>query len=877
MMDSRQFEDYSRRLGIPKSGQAYLERVRSSPPSRRVNSRIGNNVCRFPSRKMSFVVCTESRHGELNFVYQLEHDIDVLEFYDQPEPIKLKYASRSGRMTGAMHTPDFLALRRDSVTWIEVKAENGLLRLSETQPNRYQPHGSGLWRCRPGEEAAKTFGFSYQVVSTAELNRVLVRNLEYLDDFYRDPAPKIPAEERKNVTNLVRECPGITIASVRQQLGAEVMDPLLALIIAGEIYVDLAGQVISDQETAQLFESEDIAKAYQIVSAGVPISGTEGPPRINCHESMNGNAPGALKLHAEIPPGDQATKPSPVSNGGMPKAAESPDAVTLILRASSKDIAIANKRHAFLKDPNLAKQRGVPERNLRRWRMHFRQAEELYGQGYVGLIPRYSRQGNHAPRLPSQVYEIADQVIREVYMTPKRVSKMFAYGRFANRCEEAGFQAPSYVWLLKAIRKRRAYEIKLAREGKRAAYALEFSTQPLSAKNDNHGDFPWQVVHIDHTKLDVELVDEDTSLELGRPWLTFMFDAFSRRILCFVITFDAPSVNTLKLILRECARRHSRLPSGLVLDWGKEFGSGFLETLTAIYEIRIIKRPPHESRHGCVIERCFGTLNKFFFHNLRANTQNTRNVRQLTKSIDPKRLAVWSLEGLHQHLSRFCFETYDQLLHSGIETTPAEAYERGMAMAGSRPWRRVEYDETFKLLTMATTRKGTARIQPGLGVKISYIYYWNELMRDPQWERKEIPVRYDQEDLGVAYARIAGQWLRCISCHFDTLKGKSEKQLKLAVAALRQRRSRIEGSRTTTARQIARFFESVEGEEVLREQRMKDMARKRIVGDAVSSTVAAEAPSAEHCLGTFVQPAPKRNVSEETDSATASGSVFPDF
>jgi transposase InsO family protein len=826
---------------------------------------------------MGFVVCTESRHGELAAVYRLEHDPEVIEFFDQPEAIKLVYAARSGRMTGAMHTPDFLALGRDSVSWTEVKAEDRLLYLAEAQPNRYQRREPGLWHCSPGEETAKTYGFSYGIASTAQLNRVVVRNLEYLDDFYRDPIPNIPSEERRKLTGLIRECPGTTIASVRQQLGKEVMDPLFALIVSGEVYVDLERQLISEQEAARLFESEEVAKALRIIGSGVPGAGNNELGRINGHELKNGPASGALVLPTDSLAADQATKPSPASIGSASKADGSPDALALIQRASSKDIAIANERHAFLNDPNLAKQRGVSERNLRRWRMRFRQAEELYGQGYVGLLPRYSRQGNHAPRLPSQVYELADQVIREVYMTPKRVSKMFLYGRFANRCQEAGVQAPSYVWLLKEISKLRAYEVKLAREGKRAAYALEFSTKPLSAKNENHGDFPWQIVHIDHTEVDVELVDETTGLELGRPWLTLMFDAFSRRVLCFVIGFDAPSVTTLKLILRECVRRHSRLPSGLVLDWGKDFGSDFFETLTAIYQIRIVKRPPHESRHGCVIERGFKTLNDFFFHNLRANTQNTRNIRQLTKSIDPKRFAVWSLEALHEHLSRFCFETYDQLLHSGIGTTPAEAYERGMAMAGSRPWRRVKYDETFKLLTLATTPKRTARIQPGLGVKIRYFYYWNEKMRDPQWERKEVAVRYDQEDLGVAYARIAGQWLRCISCHYDTLKGKSDKQLKLAVTSLRQRRSLIEGSRTTTARKIARFFESVEGEEVLREQRMKDMARQRIVEASVSDTVEAEAASAEHGLCAGIQPAQEQAEAAGTDLVPAKGPVFEDF
>jgi hypothetical protein len=324
-------------------------------------------------------------------------------------------------------------------------------------------------------------------------------------------------------------------------------------------------------------------------------------------------------------------------------------------------------------------------------------------------------------------------------------------------------------------------------------------------------------------------------------------------------------------------RRHSRLPSGLVLDWGKEFGSEFFETLAAVYQIRIIKRPPHQSRHGCVIEREFGTLNKAFFHNLRGNTQNTRNVRQLTQSMDPKRFAVWTLEALHEQLSRFCFETYDQLLHAGIGTTPAEAYERGMAMAGSRPWRRIEYDETFKLLTMATTPKGTARIQPGLGVKIRYFYYWNEQMRDAQWERKEVPVRYDHEDIGVAYARIGGQWLRCISCHYDSLKGKSEKQLKLAVASLRQRRSLIEGNRTATARQIARFFESVEGEEVLRELRLKDMARQRIIEASESRNGAAEVASTDHGLAPTLQPPQKHAPPADGDLSVTTGPIFEDF
>jgi len=81
---------------------------------------------------MRFVVRTESRHGELAAVYQFEHDPDVIEFYEQPEAIKIVYASASGRPTGCMHTPDLLVLNRDSVCWVEVKTEERLLYLAVT-------------------------------------------------------------------------------------------------------------------------------------------------------------------------------------------------------------------------------------------------------------------------------------------------------------------------------------------------------------------------------------------------------------------------------------------------------------------------------------------------------------------------------------------------------------------------------------------------------------------------------------------------------------------------------------------------------------------------------------------------------------------------
>ena len=125
--------------------------------------------------------------------------------------------------------------------------------------------------------------------------------------------------------------------------------------------------------------------------------------------------------------------------------------------------------------------------------------------------------------------------------------------------------------------------------------------------------------------------------------MTVLIDAFSRRCLAFYLTFDAPSYRSCMMILRDCVRRHSRLPQVIVLDGGPEFQSTYFETLLARYECTKKVRPPAQARFGSVCERLFGTTNSQFIHNLRGNTQITRNVRQVTKSNEPTGQARWPL------------------------------------------------------------------------------------------------------------------------------------------------------------------------------------------------------------------------------------------
>jgi len=124
----------------------------------------------------------------------------------------------------------------------------------------------------------------------------------------------------------------------------------------------------------------------------------------------------------------------------------------------------------------------------------------------------------------------------------------------------------------------------LKRQGHRAAYVYEPFCWELSRTTPRHGDRPFEIGHIDHTELDVEVVCSQTGRVLGRPWMTLLTDAFSRRVLSVYLTFDEPSYRSCMMILRDCVRRHARLPQIAVVDGGPEFKSTYFETLLARYE-----------------------------------------------------------------------------------------------------------------------------------------------------------------------------------------------------------------------------------------------------------------------------------------------------
>ena len=201
----------------------------------------------------------------------------------------------------------------------------------------------------------------------------------------------------------------------------------------------------------------------------------------------------------------------------------------------------------------------------------------------------------------------------------------------------------------------------------------------------------------------------------------------------------------------------------------------------------------------------------------------------MTKSVNPEGQATWTLTALYGRLSEYLYEIYDTIQHPALGQSPREAYLSGLAATGQRPQRHIAYDQEFLICTLPTTPKGTAKVSPGRGVKLNHVFYWSDALRDPTIEGQQVEVRYDPFDAGIAYAYVGKRWVQCISEHYSSLKGKSERELMLATTELRKRAQNHAGQFAVTAKKLANFLASIEAEESLRVQRSRDREAKSVL------------------------------------------------
>ncbi|MBD1864000.1 MULTISPECIES: Mu transposase C-terminal domain-containing protein [Trichocoleus] len=865
MMNDVEFEAWCCHLSLSDEAINEIQKTRSSEPSRLVDGGKKSVSGRFPSLKMGRTIQFESHQNELALIYKLEFDHDVLEYWDQPPTIYLEYLSKSGRRNRHPHTPDFFVIRRNSAGWEECKTEQELLRLTEKSPNRWtRIEVNSAWSCPPGQEYAQQFGLYYAVRSSAEINWIFVENFIWLEDYFTHKALEVKKVLVCRIQALVRAEPGITLNEIYQHVGEATADDLNILIVTRQVFVDLEKYLIFLPEQVKVFADQDTYDHYKLITfveAPTVLDSRKLDITIGKIIDWDGVSwtiinTGETSITLSRPDGECSTLTNKAFEAlardgkiiGLLQISEvsSSEVEEFWRRASKRDQEVAYSRVKEL-EPFLNEERPRKElnRTQRRWLSKYLKAEKLVGNGIVGLFPNYQNRGWRRDGIEPEVQRLMEQHVEDHYETVKQESVRHAYRMFKVICHEKGYKPPSYESYRLAINKRPIHEQIEKRMGARAAYSEEdFHWYLYREETPAHGRRPFQICHMDCTLVDVELLSEIMlylgldpkelrgQAEMGRAYVITLMDAYSRKVLANYMTFDPPSYRSVMMVLRICVDKWRRLPQIIVVDRGSEFDNVYFDVLLAHYRITKKQRPSAKPRNGSVMECLFGIADQEFWHNLMGNTQIMKSVRQVTKKVDPKNNAVWTLARLYLFFRIYCDEIYDTSPHPAIRMSPRDTFRIGLERSGLRGHTLISPEE-FKYWSMPEPRdRGGQRQVTAKGVKIHYIWYWHESFKTIRRRSRvvKVDVRFDPFDITVAYAYVDGEWVRCRPkrlSELEILSGRSEKEMLTAAEEIR-RLNKLQGRDfiDVTDKKLAEFFKHVEMAETALSTAWRDAKKK---------------------------------------------------
>jgi putative transposase len=415
-----------------------------------------------------------------------------------------------------------------------------------------------------------------------------------------------------------------------------------------------------------------------------------------------------------------------------------------------------------------------------------------------------------------------EQAIEAVYLQPERPTLKRVLGELRRDCRAAGLKPPSIKALRARINARSLRERTKAREGVAVAEARFRQVKP-GLRTER----PLQVVQIDHTKVDIMLVDDATRACIGRPWLTLVLDVHTRVVLGLYLSLEAPSATSAALAVAHAVRPKTDwlrdrgidlpwpvhgLPEVIHVDNGKEFHSRAFQRGCEQHGIRIEYRPPATPRFGGHIERLMGTLMSRV-HALPGSTSSNVAARG---AYDAEGRAVLSFRQFERILALEVLGPYHHEVHSALGTPPALAWQQGMA---STPVREPAEGAALVLDFLPFEERIVRRD----GVRLFNIVYQDgALAHLVEHGPGKLRVKYDPRDLGAVFVELpSGQHARVPCAHLG------RPAITLWEHREVTRRLRAEGARAIDEHAIFRSVE--ERRRVLIEAQAHSKAARRAV------------------------------------------------
>lgn len=292
-------------------------------------------------------------------------------------------------------------------------------------------------------------------------------------------------------------------------------------------------------------------------------------------------------------------------------------------------------------------------------------------------------------------YQRFEEVVKEKYLTAQKLpmkrvveelQEQIKQINLAARDEKSKLAMPSVASIYRWARDLNHALSFEKRNGKKAAnHKLRPAIGMVTVKEI------LERVEIDHTPINLQLIDLDTGLWCGKGWLTVVLDRHSRVILGFYVSFSEPSANSVLMALKQAILPKGAslkdveglehdwpchgLPDLIVTDNGMELHALSFTTVCQDLGIEVQYCPTATPQFKAAVERFFRTIAVDLFHQLPGTTFS--NIQQ-RGNYPAEKNAFLDIQTLRQLITRWIVDEYHQTPHRGLKgRTPLQVWTEG--------------------------------------------------------------------------------------------------------------------------------------------------------------------------------------------------------
>jgi len=367
------------------------------------------------------------------------------------------------------------------------------------------------------------------------------------------------------------------------------------------------------------------------------------------------------------------------------------------------------------------------------------------------LLPRRLGRPAGAWSLDARREALISREIETFFLKPERPKLSQLIERIAQRCDAAGMRPPNWRTVHARVG---ALDARLVARKRQDITAL---TDLLATPGELVAARPLDIVQIDHTPVDVMVVDAETRQGTTRPWLTLAIDVHTRMVVGYHLSLNEPSVISVGLCLLNAVFDKTALmadmgvdapwptmglPQAILVDNGAEFrGKAFLRGCEE-HGVAVDWRPPGTPRYGGHIERLIGTQMNAL-HVIAGSTGSSVGDRQ---GRDAQERATLTMRELERWLVLEIAGKYHQRVHAALQRPPIALWRE---LTGSIPLRLPTDRLRFWVAFLPEERRQLRRD----GIHLFGVRYWSPALAQDIGHTAQLAVRYDPRDISRVFVR----------------------------------------------------------------------------------------------------------------------------